>query len=129
MSKRKIIITIGLVIALLFLGFSDWKQSLPDGTYTIHIQLEGGTGKASVQSPSTMRVKDNEKLVRIEWSSPYYDYMIVDGIKYLNENESGNSVFTIPVNDLNSSLTVIADTTAMSVPHEIEYTLTFEVEK
>ena len=64
----------------------------------------------------------------IEWSSPNYDYMIVDGEKYLPVNTEGNSVFEIPVKDINKPLDVIADTVAMSKPHEIEYTLNFNTD-
>ena len=63
----------------------------------------------------------------IQWSSPNYDYMIVDGEKYLNKSQPGKeSVFEIPVKEFDTDLTVIADTTAMSVPHEIEYQLNFD---
>ncbi len=56
--------------------------------------------------------------------SPNYDYMIVDGQKYMPVNTDGNSVFEIPVK-LDTPMQVIGDTVAMSKPHEIEYTLTF----
>ena len=62
---------------------------------------------------------------RIEWSSPNYDYMLVDGEKYLPVNTEGNSVFEIPVAVLDEEIPVAADTTAMSKPHEVEYTLMF----
>ncbi len=54
--------------------------------------------------------------------------MIVNGKKYLNKGKK-NSVFKIPVADLDEKLDVVADTTAMSKPHEIEYTLLFEITK
>ena len=72
-----------------------------------------------------MQVKNGEAFVLIEWSSPHYDYMIVDGEKYLPLNDSGNSVFEIPVTALDTPISVTADTTAMSQPHEIEYIFTF----
>ena len=53
------------------------------------------------------------------------DYMLVDGEKFLPVNTEGNSVFEVPVAEFDKPMTVMADTTAMSVPHEIEYTLTF----
>lgn len=90
--------------------------------------MSGGTGRASIQSPAQMVITEGKSYVEVEWSSPYYDYMIVDGITYYNEAQSGNSKFTIPVQDINQALEVIADTTAMSVPHEIEYTLNFKME-
>ena len=52
--------------------------------------------------------------------------MVVGEDKYLPVNEEGNSVFEIPVNRFDYPMDVAADTTAMSTPHEIEYTLTFK---
>ena len=57
--------------------------------------------------------------------------MIVNGEKYLpvnGEEGVGNSTFLIPVLCMDEPMTVIADTTAMSTPHEITYTLTFHSE-
>ncbi|MDD7740583.1 MAG: hypothetical protein SOT28_01150 [Fusicatenibacter sp.] len=96
-----------------------------DGEYQIEVELEGGTGRATITSPAILIVKDSRAYARIEWSSSNYDYMIVGGEKYLPVNEDGNSVFEIPVLAFDEPMTVIADTTAMSVPHEVEYTLTF----
>ena len=69
---------------------------------------------------------DGKMTATIVWSSPNYDYMIVDGEKYLPTNTEGNSTFEIPVSALDTVLDVTADTVAMSTPHEIEYTLTFD---
>lgn len=99
---------------------------LEDGTYTAEVTLEGGSGRASIESPATLTVKDGKVTASIVWSSPNYDYMIVDGKKLLPVNTEGNSVFEIPVAAFDTALDVIADTVAMSKPHEIEYTLTFD---
>ena len=97
-----------------------------DGEYSIQVELEGGSGKASVTSPTLITVKNGEVTADIQWSSSNYDYMIVDGEKYLPVNEEGtNSEFLIPVTIMDESMPVIADTTAMGTPHEINYTLTF----
>ena len=97
-----------------------------DGEYSIQVDLEGGSGKASVTSPTLFTVEDGHGYARIQWSSSNYDYMIVDGEKYLLTNEEGmNSVFEIPILALDEPVSVIADTTAMGAPHEIDYTLTF----
>lgn len=101
-------------------------MDLPDGTYEAAVTLTGGSGKASVTSPAQLTVKDGAATARIEWSSPHYDYMIVNHQRYLPVNTEGNSVFEIPVAVLNQPIPVIADTTAMSEPHEIKYTLTFD---
>ena len=73
-----------------------------------------------------MTVRGGKGYVQIEWSSPNYDYMLVDGEKYLPVNTGGNSTFEIPVAALDTALAVTADTVAMSTPHEIDYTLTFD---
>ena len=96
-----------------------------DGSYTCEVTLEGGSGRATVESPAALTVADGKMTAAIVWSSPNYDYMIVDGEKYLPTNTEGNSTFEIPVAALDTALTVTADTVAMSTPHEIEYTLTF----
>ena len=96
-----------------------------DGSYTCEVTLEGGSGRATVESPAALTVADGKMTATLVWSSPNYDYMIVDGKKYLPTNTEGNSTFEIPVSALDTALTVTADTVAMSTPHEIEYTLTF----
>ena len=101
-------------------------ETLADGTYTIAVTLEGGSGKANIQSPCTLTVADGKMTATIGWSSPNYDYMLVDGEKYLPVNTDGNSTFEIPVAALDTPLAVVGDTTAMSTPHEIDYTLTFD---
>lgn len=103
-------------------------EELADGTYTVELDFEGGSGKASISSPATINVADGNITATFEWSSPNYDYMLVDGEKYLPVNEDGNSVFEIPVASLDEPMTVIGDTVAMSKPHEIEYTITFHPE-
>ena len=97
-----------------------------DGTYTCEVTLEGGSGRATVESPVALTVADGKMTAAIVWSSPNYDYMLVDGEKYLPTNTEGNSTFEIPVAALDTALDVTADTVAMSTPHEIEYTLTFD---
>ena len=99
-----------------------------DGEYSVSVTLEGGSGRATVESPAALTVADGKMTAAIVWSSPNYDYMIVDGEKYLPTNTEGNSTFEIPVAALDTPLAVTADTVAMSKPHEIEYTLTFTLD-
>lgn len=100
--------------------------SATKGTYQVQVSLEGGTGKASIQSPTKLEKTDEGYTVTIVWSSKYYDYMIVDGQKYFPVETGENSVFEIPVKDISKPINVIADTVAMSTPHEIEYVINFE---
>lgn len=101
--------------------------------------LEGGSGKASVESPCPVLERSGELLALITWSSSHYDFMIVDGEKILPVNTEGNSQFEIPLKSSAESagtsrteslpadceMQVQADTTAMSTPHLVDYTLSF----
>lgn len=99
---------------------------LEDGTYEFDVTLTGGTGRATVESPAKVEIKDKKATATIIWSSPNYDYMIVDGEKYEPVNKDGNSTFEIPVTVFDAEMEVTADTVAMSTPHEIDYTLNFD---
>ncbi len=107
-------------------GSAAKEDGIPDGTYSLPITMEGGSGKASIRTPVTVKVDRGEITAEFVWSSSNYDYMIVDGKRYENEAPQGeNSRFTVRVPDLTKPLTVIGDTVAMSKPHEIEYVITF----
>lgn len=103
-------------------------ESVPeDGTYTAAVTLEGGTGRATIESPAVLHCENGRFRAVIVWSSPNFDYMKVDGEKYeLTSEPGGNSTFEIPVSAFDQKLDVIADTVAMSEPHEVEYTLYFD---
>ncbi len=101
-------------------------DTLEDGNYTVSIQLEGGSGRASVESPAALRVENGMAYAAVMWSSSNYDYMRIGEEKYFPVSAEGNSTFEIPVNAFDWKLTVYANTTAMSTPHEIEYTLYFD---
>lgn len=98
---------------------------LPDGTYTVEVTLAGGSGRATVASPAELTVQNGSASARIEWSSDSYDYMKVGGELYRPLAQDGNAVFIIPVEAFDTPIDVIGDTTAMSTPHEVAYTLTF----
>ncbi|MDO4865752.1 MAG: hypothetical protein Q4C10_04290 [Clostridia bacterium] len=102
--------------------------SLPrsDGEYSIEVNLAGGSGRANVSSPTLLIIREGKAWARLLWSSPYYDYMVVGETIYENlTTDGGNSTFEIPITAMDAPMQVIADTTAMGDPLEIEYTLTF----
>ena len=99
---------------------------LEDGSYTVAVRLEGGSGRASVETPAALRIEDGKAFATIIWSSSNYDYMKVGGEKFDLVNTEGNSSFEIPVSAFDWKMPVIADTIAMSEPHEVEYTLVFD---
>ncbi len=101
------------------------QADLPDGSYTVEVVLEGGSGRASVLSPALLTVREGKAYAQIEWNSSNYDYMKVGEERFKPLPEKENSTFEIPVAAFDTPLTVIGDTIAMSTPHEVEYTLTF----
>lgn len=107
-------------------ALAEEAQAPEDGVYTVSVELEGGSGKATIQSPCKIEMKEGQITATIIWSSENYDYMIVADEKIDPIRVEGGSTFEIPVASLEEPLTVIGDTTAMSQPHEIEYTLTFD---
>lgn len=100
--------------------------TMKDGEYSVSVDMSGGSGKASVTSPTLLTVKQGTPYARIQWSSANYDYMVVDGVRYENQSEEGmNSVFEIPVLCWDEAMDVIADTTAMGSPIEVNYQFLF----
>ncbi len=100
--------------------------ALEDGEYLVDVILEGGSGRSTVTSPARLTVADGKVTAEIVWSSPNYDYMKVADVQYDPVSTEGNAAFEIPVLCFDAPMAVIADTTAMSTPHEVEYTLTFD---
>ena len=99
---------------------------LADGVYSVEVSLTGGSGKARVESPAPLTVSDGVCTAEIVWGSKNYDYMKVEGVQYFPINTEGNSAFEIPVTVFDRPMAVIADTVAMSQPHEISYSLLFD---
>lgn len=102
------------------------EVNYPDGEYSIEVNMTGGSGRASVSSPTWMIVRDGKAYARLLWSSTYYDYMVIgDEMFYNQTTDGGNSVFEIPIVAMDEDIPVIADTTAMGDPVEIRYELSF----
>ena len=101
------------------------EKELTDGKHTIEVTLSGGSGRASVASPAEIMVDGETITATIVWSSPYYEYMLIDGVRYDPIQTEGNSTFEIPV-VLDEDMAVSASTIAMSEPHLVEYILHFD---
>ena len=103
---------------------------MEDGEYSIEVNMTGGSGRASISSPTLLIVRGGRAYARLLWSSVYYDYMILDEDAYFYTltEDGGPSSFEIPITALDEPIPVIADTTAMGEPVEIQYTLTFYAE-
>lgn len=100
--------------------------NLEDGNYQIEVGLEGGSGRATVESPAALNVADGVATATIIWSSNSYDYMKVGEEKIDPVTMEEHSTFEVPVTGFDWKMPVVADTIAMSTPHEIEYTLYFD---
>lgn len=124
--KRIIALTLLATMLLVLAACGAKTAAVSDGAYTVNVTLEGGSGRASIESPAALSVKDGRMTLTVRWSSDKYDYMLVGGEKLLPEYADGHSVFYVPVETLDKPLSVTADTTAMSKPHEVEYTITFD---
>ena len=126
MKKRIVLSALAAILLLAAIGCAN--KALPkEGTYLIDVTLTGGTGKAKIQSPAELVVfQDGQASLVVIWSSDKYDYMLVGGERYEPSIKDGHATFIIPVKSIREPLHVIADTTAMSTPHEIEYDITFD---
>jgi hypothetical protein len=124
MKKLLAFLLILLLLALSACAPAD--SALRDGQYTVEVTLSGGSGRASVASPAEMTVADGAMTALIVWSSSNYDFMLMDGTYYYPINSEGNSTFEIPISALDTDIPFSAETTAMSEPHVIDYTLRFD---
>lgn len=102
------------------------SRELPDGSYVpASFQVQGGTGKVKITCPEVV-LKQGRAEALLEFSSPHYEWVRAGGVQYEPENagedDRKTSDFRIPVL-LDEEMTISALTTAMSEPHEIEYTL------
>lgn len=102
------------------------EEGIKDGEYMVDVTLEGGSGKAKVQSPTKLVIKDGKMTATIIWSSNKYDFMMVNDERIEPVTMEEFSEFEIPVAALDTKLAVSADTTAMSKPHLVDYTLYFD---
>lgn len=99
---------------------------LSEGEYTAEVTLTGGSGRSGIETPAKLSVGAEGAILEVIWSSSNYDYMIVGEEKYLPVNTEGNSTYEIPVLYFDRPIKVLADTTAMSESHEIEYAITVD---
>jgi len=100
-------------------------NDIADGVYTAEAVLTGGSGRAAVESPAQITVREGKITARVVWSSPNYTYMEIGGVRYFPVQTEGNAAFDIPA-ALDEEIAVSAETVAMSAPHVIDYTLRFE---
>ena len=122
---RRTIARLLSVLCLCFLFTARGEQEITDGVYAVTVTLEGGSGRAHIES-ATVNIENGTVVSAvIRWSSPFYDFMVIDGKRYEPIQKSGNAEFEIPA-VLDQEMPVSADTVAMSQPHLIDYKLYFD---
>ena len=111
-------------------GFFVTAESLglADGDYLVEVSLSGGSGRAKLASSAQLHVENGSCTATLVWGSRNYDYMRIGETKYLPLPDTDTSTFEMPVSFFDRPMAVIADTIAMSEPHEIEYSLLFSSE-
>ena len=98
---------------------------LADGAYACAVALEG-SGRAALESPAMLTVKDGVCAARIVFSTSKIDYVIVDGEKYAPVNAAGNAAFDVPVAAFDAPLSITVDSTAIKPAVEVRYAMTFD---
>lgn len=101
---------------------------LDNGSYTADVILEGGSGRAAVETPAKITAEGGRTTAQIVWNSPNYDYMKVGDKEYYPLTGEENSTFVIDIPAWDEDIDISAETTAMSEPHMISYTLRFDSE-
>ena len=104
------------------------EAGLRKGSYSLEGELKGGSGKAHFDGPLFLTVEEEGSFLTFTMSSPYYDYVIVEGERFEPLEPDGNSTFRVPFERLNEDFLFTADTTAMSEPHEIDYSVRIDLE-
>lgn len=115
-----------LWIVLLILSLSVCAHAEEDGVYVPDgFLFSGGTGRVTI-SCEEVHIADGRATAVIAFSSPHYTYVKVDGETYYGTQTGDRSTFEIPVK-LNTDMPILAQTAAMSTPHEVEYVIRVEL--
>lgn len=111
-----------LILALLCGAAALAEGVLSDGEYAPDgFTFSGGSGKVTIACPQ-IAVSGGEITATLVFSSPNYPKVTVDGVEYAAEHDGDTSIFAIPAR-INEDMTVTGTTTAMSQPHDIDYTI------
>ena len=122
MLRRTMFKMLSLLLILALLAASGLAESLADGEYAPDgFSFSGGSGRVTIDC-DRVTLRDGVAWARLTFSSPNYPEARVGETSFAAEHGDGTSVFEVPVS-LNEASTVFATTTAMSTPHEIEYTV------
>ncbi len=124
LSRAMVVI---LALCLVLSSFVSAFAAYQDGTYNVGVSCTGGSGRGGVASATVTVSGGSITSLALTMTSPNYDYAYdpVTGAKVNAPAGSGDSVFY--VNYPGSTFSFTADTTAMSAPHEITYTVALDL--
>lgn len=114
-----------LFFALLLLAFAAsalGEEAFAPDAFT----FSGGTGRVTITCPR-VRLEGEQAWATLVFSSPRYPRLRVNGREYATVCDERTSAVEVPA-PLNRAFDIQATTTAMSVPHEITYTLYIRVD-
>ncbi|MDO4614474.1 MAG: ABC transporter substrate-binding protein [Lachnospiraceae bacterium] len=100
------------------------EDNFADGTYVpSSFAFSGGSGRVEITCPS-VTVRDGEAEAEIVFSSSHYTRVVLNDTEYLpaRTDVQDESHFVIPL-VLDEETEITATTTAMSEPHDINYTI------
>lgn len=100
-----------------------------DGHYTVEAVLKGGSGRVSIQSPVQVEIAEGKIVATFIWTSSFYEYMLIDGEKFLPESrdkKNDTTTFRIPLKAV-ETFPFVAQTSKMSRPYDIEYSIEFDL--
>ncbi len=98
---------------------------LEDGIYDCEAALSGN-GRATLQTPVRLTVRDGACYAEIVFSTAKIDYVIVGGERYEPIRTEGGAAFEVPVAAFGLGLSIIVDSTAIKPSVEVQYTMTFD---
>ena len=115
-----------LLLFCLLAGLLPRAAALPDGLYAPEgFSFSGGTGRVKI-SCREITVEKGEPWAEIVFSSSTWSYVRIGEQRYESQIVDGTSRFRIPI-ELGQNNVIHALTTRMSSPHEVEYTLFFQL--
>ncbi|MGI5931401.1 MAG: hypothetical protein ACOX8G_02595, partial [Eubacterium sp.] len=107
----------------------DNAADVPDGVYKPDaFRFSGGTGKLTI-SCGRVEVSGGKAYATLVFSSGSITQVYANGLKYLPKTKTKTlSSFVIPVKG-NGDTQIVATTEAMSVPHDVPYTVSMTLSK
>jgi len=81
---------------------------LKNATYTIEAMVTGDGDLGTIQTPTSIFVKDKKATVVLIWDTPDYDYIIVDGERIQAKSREGGSIFWVPVTAWDEAMELVA---------------------